>query len=462
MALSHREKARKLQQESAAAWSAGKIDNDRYETLTRFYAEHLRLAQKDLAYWREEAAARADALKVEYRELSRDAQRLAQEEKEKRIAPAQAAQERTRIERETARRRAVISELAEVLTAEDSAALGGFIDLPLERYRGQQGAPSLDARRGWRLTWEMVVLALAGLLIAFAVITALPLFTGSDWSPWGARAPNIECAFAFDDAQQQSLIVECRNRGWRPFQMYLPWPDAVPSPDLLRDRNVGGIEVLVREWGEEEFQPRYIPSEWWFFNGRPLIAGEAVVVEPLLTVRFELDTAMVRGIASGAEAIRLEVKRGDGTLFDTFEADFSDEQPRPTPARIPPPERRPAPPATVPTEEVIPEIPEEEPVIDDEPEVPVEEVPAEPPVFAYVSVVGSVGGRAALAVQLPGETRARRVTVEAGDELGGGWMIDDVAREVEQTVVLVHPATGRRVQVRQGAPEPVRLTEPVN
>lgn len=475
-ALSYREKAQNLQQESARAWSAGNIDNARYEHLSRFYTDHLRLAEKDLAYWREEASARREQLHSEYRQLSRDLERLRQGQAEKRVSSERVVDERARLEREISRHAAAIRELQQMGKAESSAVVGGYMDLPLEAYRGKEGVPPRPGKRGWRWTWETIVFVLACVLVGFAVLTALPLFTDSDWSLWGSTPPKLECAFAFDQQQEKSLQVACRNVGDRPIELYLPWPDAVPPGVEADNTSVGGIEVQLRKPGEDSFHTYPVPSDWWIHNGRPVNAGEAVVVESLLTAQLELDTAMVRSIEKGMEAIRVVVKRGDGTVFDSYERVFSESR-RGAPRRTAPAEAAPEPPQApergpdTPDEAVAPETPQESPEEREEAEskspvssetpqerVSEPETPPEPPVFAYVSFIGMVGEKAALSIQTPREDRARRTMVEAGDEVGGGWLVEELNQD-EQGVSLFHPSTGRTVQVMKGAAEPVRLTE---
>jgi len=478
MALSYREKAQSLQQESARAWSAGKVDNARYETLSRFYADHLRLAGKELANWREDAAARGDQLQMEYAQLTRDLERLRREESAGRIASGPAADERARLNREIAWHGAAIAELQQLGKAETSVAAGGYLDLPLEAYGGKPGVPQAPGRRGWRWTWQAVVLLLAFGLVGFALLTALPLFTDSDWSLWGSKPPTLRCTFAFGQDQEKTLQVDCKNEGDRPINLYLPWPDALPPETGLDERSVGGIEVQLRSPEEEDYKTRPVPSDWWFQNGQPLNAGEAVVVEPLFTVQLVLDTAMVRSLGDNIAGIRLLVERGDGTVFDTYEASFS--QPRtgrtpPTPRAavvqgVPEAARRNVPAAASAAAPRAPAGPPSEakpssqpgqsvaPGAEEKPEAESEK-PSEPPVFAYVSLVGNVGGKAALSFRLAQEERPRRVTVEVGDEIGGGWLVDALEEEARLVVVLSHPATGRTARVVQGAAEPVRLLE---
>lgn len=474
-ALSYREKAQKLQQESARAWSAGEIDNSRYEHLARFYTDHLRLAEKDVAHCREEASARNDQLQSEHTQLTRDLERVRREEAAKHISSERAAGERARLEREIAWHAEAIGELRQMERAETSAAAGGYVDLPLDAYRGKDAVPpSPPGRRGWRWTWESIVFVLACVLIGFAVLTALPLFTDSDWSLWGSTPPKLECAFEFDHQREESLQVACRNVGERPIELYLPWPDAVP-PDIKADnKEVGGIEVQLRKPGGDRFQMYPVPSDWWLHNGRPVNAGEAVVVEPLLTVQLELDTAMVRSIEEGMEAIRILVKRGDGTVFGTFDAVFSESRSGAgrtvrrvgtPPVSSPPPQRAPA----AREDAVAAEPPEEpraaarQPQTPEPSQIPREtapkpETPRELPVFAYVSFIGMMGEKAALSIQTPHDERVRRTMVEAGDEIGGGWLVEELNRD-EQAVSLFHPFTGRRVRVLKGAGEPTRLME---
>ncbi len=466
IALSYREKAQKLQQESARAWSAGKVDNTSYEKLSRFYADHTRLAEKDLAHWREEAAARHDQLRSVHNQLARDYQRVRQEEEIRRIAPERAAQERARLEREITWHRTAMTELQQMAAAKTSETVGGHLDLPIEAYRGEPGAPPSARRKGWRWTWEAVVLALALALVGFAVILALPLFTDSDWSLWGRSPAVLECAFTLDPAQGKSLQVDCRNVGDRPIELYLPWPDALPPDIEPGDRSVGGFELQLREEGHDAFDTYPVPSEWWLYNGRPLNSGEPVVVEPLLTVRLLLDVTMVKSIGQGIEALRLTAKRGDGEVFDTYETAFAAPQPaRPAaPIAAPPVATPPVPPA--PGVPGRPEMTSPAPETAPETSVPAETVPPaapeEPPaprVFAQVSFLGSVGGKAALSIRLDAEDRPRRTMVELGDDIGGGWLVDEIERDVEQVIVLVHPSSGRTVRVAQGTGQ-VALTEP--
>jgi hypothetical protein len=463
LALSYREKAQKLQQESARAWSAGKIDNASYERLSRFYADHIRLAEKEIARCRDEAGARHDQLRSVHNQLARDYQRVRQEEETRRIAPERAARERARLEHEIAGHREALTELQQMTAAKTSLALGGHLDLPIEAYRGEPGAPLASKRRGWRWTWEAVVLALALILIGFAVILALPLFTDSDWSLWGRRPAALACEFSIDPAQGKSLQVECRNIGDRPIDLYLPWPAALPPGLKQPDRSVGGLELQLRELGTNSFETYPVPSEWWLYNGRPLNAGEPVVVEPLLTVQLHLDLTMVKSIGQGIDAMRVIAQRGDGEVFDTYETTFSAQPTSPFASGRPGSEtHRPEMPAAAPAP--APTLPPAGPDMPESPAAPEtiappspEEPPA-PKIFAQVSFLGSVGGKAALSIQLDAESRPRRTMVEVGDDIGGGWLVDAIERGAGQAVVLLHPATGRTVRVVQGAGE-TALTE---
>ena len=463
LALSYREKAQKLQQESARAWSAGKIDNSSYEKLSRFYTDHIRLAEKEIARCREEAGARHDQFRSVHNQLTRDYQRVRQEEETRRIAPERAARERARLEHEIARHREAMTALQQLTAAKTSPELGGHLDLPIEAYRGEPGAPLASKRRGWRWTWEAIVLALALVLIGFAAILALPLFTDSDWSLWGRRPAVLVCAFTIEPVQGKSLAVECRNVGDRPIDLYLPWPAAIPPEAKPADRSLGGLELQLREVGKDSFDTYPVPSEWWLYNGRPLNSGEAVVVEPLLTAQLHLDLTMVKSIGQGMDAMRLIAKRGDGEVFDTYETTFTAPQASPfASGRSGSDTQRPETPAVTPAPVPAlppagPDIPETTMTPETEAAPPPEEPPA-PKIFAQVSFLGSVGGKAALSIRLGIEGRPHRMMVEVGDDLGGGWLVDAIERDGGQAVLLLHPGTGRTVRVAQGAGE-TALTE---
>jgi hypothetical protein len=142
LALSHREKVRALTAHCDRDLADGTIDQARCDALRGFYTGQAALAEAAVARLRDKQRKAVADLERQLMELQMDQARLARSVAEKKRTPEQANEANRELMH---RAQAINGEIAErrgLIDATATEDLGGFIDLPLDRYTRQSGPPT--------------------------------------------------------------------------------------------------------------------------------------------------------------------------------------------------------------------------------------------------------------------------------------------------------------------------------
>ncbi|MBN2310030.1 MAG: hypothetical protein JXR94_13740 [Candidatus Hydrogenedentes bacterium] len=134
LALSHRQKARVLQEQCERAGAEGSMPLSRQSALRRLYTEQLALAESTIARLREAQRQQIADLSRGIRKAQIEEARLSKQASSGEIAPAKANEIHRRLVREADALEARIAECRAVIAADAPEELGGFIDLPMEGY----------------------------------------------------------------------------------------------------------------------------------------------------------------------------------------------------------------------------------------------------------------------------------------------------------------------------------------
>lgn len=176
LALSRREKALSLAQESKEALTAGHIDKARHDMLQAFYSGHLQSAENRLRDLRQEHAKRIAELDTVLEEL----QTRQKEVQEGAASGLVRVSEVNRRHRKLAKRIGELKEEAaferRLVEADSPDAVGGFIDMPLDDYAAE--APSGPAAYS---TEEWLFTCVLSLLMPFALLLPWVIVLGVSW-----------------------------------------------------------------------------------------------------------------------------------------------------------------------------------------------------------------------------------------------------------------------------------------
>ncbi len=134
MALSYREKANRLAQDSARALAKETVSKEQYDALQSFYRDHLNRADRAIDNARKAVLKELAAHQKKLRRLEQDRDRIRQ----KAGQPGASAKQINIAHRELSDRiaatKAQLAKLEQLHTVEESGDIGGFIDHPLDEY----------------------------------------------------------------------------------------------------------------------------------------------------------------------------------------------------------------------------------------------------------------------------------------------------------------------------------------
>ncbi len=199
--------------------------------------------------------------------------------------------------------------------AQSAAALGGFIDLQLERYTwnlegdSRKSVPPARTAFSWR-----PVLAMA--LIGFAVFCAVYgiIFT------FFTEESVVFSVFSPPSSGDAIITVLCTNKSSASTDFYIPWPEVL-------DQGTGneryGVVVHVREKGTKDF--RLLPSTegCWLHNGMPLPHADVFSVIPGMTLQLGLDVEKVKELGVKPEALRVDLTDINGAALRSFDVNLN-------------------------------------------------------------------------------------------------------------------------------------------
>ena len=284
-ALSYREKVRRLREDCEARFAADQIDRALYENEQTTLLAHARMAEHHINSIRAEGLPRLDRMGRKLRKALARRQRLADSH-----ASATSRKKLAAIEAEVERIRAGIAAYNVILSAEEAARLGGFLDMPLDSY-----SQTAQPRTGeFSLTRSnMILVAVAGVLMLLAV-------AGTYFFLQPRRGLNITAQRVA--AESDIILIRCANVGDRPVTLYVPWDE--------RKRAAGayGIEVSVRLKDSAEYRLWPDVEGAWYYEGRTLRDEEAIVVPPLLHVELRFSLSHVRRLQPDAESVKIVVR----------------------------------------------------------------------------------------------------------------------------------------------------------
>ncbi|MCL4217151.1 MAG: hypothetical protein KJ052_09140, partial [Candidatus Hydrogenedentes bacterium] len=194
--LSHREKAGKLLKDSEEALAAGKLGKEQFASLRQFYEDQIAIGDATLTRLHEKEKTRLNRLDAELSGLRRQLEQVEREASGDDDARERAAQARRFLSEGIRNTEEQCEASRLLLDAQGSKELGGFIDLPLERYNEPPGKEQPGVSSVERLLAYVIPL-IAGVAVFFPwlsyggqarpLINIVPLFV--DLGICGQPAP---------------------------------------------------------------------------------------------------------------------------------------------------------------------------------------------------------------------------------------------------------------------------------
>ena len=182
LALSRREKATGLLAEAEAAFVQGLLDQEQLTSQQERCQQEQASATAEIERYRQLAQAHGETLRAELRACRHEQAHLPGRVAAGKLSPQQANDRNRELTQRINALRAELRDIEAAITAESSKELGGFIDLPFERYHQQIRAIGGTAATGANgetqgpKRWELI-----------AVIAAAVVCSGSIVLPWVVR-----------------------------------------------------------------------------------------------------------------------------------------------------------------------------------------------------------------------------------------------------------------------------------
>ena len=237
LAHSHREKAQALLEDCARTLAEGSIDAERHAELVAGYRKELAQAESMLERFRDLERVRMVSLQTELRSVQAKQARLPEEVSAGKLTAAHANDRNRDLAERIAQLETRVREARTRIDARTAEALGGFIDLPFERYAVEMAAasrttpksgsaPEMPAKR-----WEMVTILAACFAACFAV-----------FMPWAERGGEALSLFNTGLPLPHAAASGAVSHAWVLY-LVLPW---LALPVLLRVRGVAkGWGILI-------------------------------------------------------------------------------------------------------------------------------------------------------------------------------------------------------------------------
>ncbi len=221
----------------------------------------------------------------------------------KNCTPTQANERNRRLQTEIEHLRAEIAEYNRLLAAGTPEAAGGFIDLPLDAYAAEVSkvAPPMLNRT------DRTQILVAAILLVVSVLGIVYFTLGQGEVTFEAALPN---------SLSGTVHITCHNGTARGIILYAPWSLALAGEAGTRDF---GVDVYVREEGEETYRLFPSPGHAWTVEGTPTAQIEPLNVEPGLPAKVELHLAAMGAASETAEALQVVCARGDGHVVYTVD-----------------------------------------------------------------------------------------------------------------------------------------------
>lgn len=290
MALSYREKARRLCESLEEAYKTGGVAPSRYEAEHAVYSDHLAVAERMLDDLRLEELPHLTALGEKLQKLLHVRGTI-----EARPRGFWTERRLRSLDRRIQHCREAIAEYNALISAKNPRDVGGFLDFPVDRYRVQ--APRRTSE--FSLTGSnLKLIGLAFVLLVIAVVaTFLVLQPGSGLDVTAVRQSGVS----------DVVVLECANAGRNAVMLHVPWGDK------RRDASNAayGIDVYVRESEASEYRLWPDSTSVWYYEGRPMRFQDSLVVQPLLRSEVRLDLTQLRRMQPAAKSAKVVVSRHD-------------------------------------------------------------------------------------------------------------------------------------------------------
>ena len=237
LAHSQREKAQALIEDCGRTLAEGSIDAKRHAELVAEYRRELAEAEAMLERFRGLERARVTSLEAELRVVRAQRARLPEEVSAGKLSALQANDRNRGLQERTTNLESRVQEAQARIEARTAEALGGFIDLPFERYAAEMSAASRMREKAETAAsmppkrWEMVAIMIAGLTACVAIFL-----------PWLQRGGDSLSLFEVGCPLARGIVPDPLRYAWLAY-LIVPWIAVVV---LLRARTaIIGWGILV-------------------------------------------------------------------------------------------------------------------------------------------------------------------------------------------------------------------------
>ncbi len=308
LALSFLEHVRGLMADSENALTAGTINLDRYESVIEYYAGHLQRAEDHLKAARESEAHTRTSLEHELRATRNRQVELTDAVANGEMDRHEANEQNRHYTRAISELRNAIAAAGQNVGATSAKDLGGYIDLPLDKYitapsvaAAQRGATEPSSKTGALIA---VGVALAIFVMGLAALGVLP------------GSANVEIHAQPIGPYGEFIEITFRNEGAKYAFFYTPWPE---GPKNDHNGAAFGIEVYIVERDSEAF--RFLPSSpgCWSSGGVGIVREEPFAVEPGISLPIVMDPSNLKTLGINAMRLRLVFTRSNGAEAGRFE-----------------------------------------------------------------------------------------------------------------------------------------------
>lgn len=298
LAFSHREKAEAARAESDRLFEKGQLDAARHEAFRKDCTEHIDRADASIRDTKVRIARESLRLAEDLRRALDDKKRATESLKTGRMPEPQARETLQRIEARVERLRAAIAEMNALHAAKSAQDAGGYIDLPLGRYRTSAIQHARQFLRGPRFSRSSMV----ALFILLAGILCAALFTFRTEMPAGLA--RFEILPAADTSGK--LSVTCANIGKRPIVLDVP---------LTEERSIRrggdsptryGIVLYGQESPGGPWKLLPPTAGCWRLAGRPLPPENAFSIDPGISLELTLEPSQLTQAIANIQALRIE------------------------------------------------------------------------------------------------------------------------------------------------------------
>jgi hypothetical protein len=294
--------------DSENALTAGTINRDRYESVIEFYTGHLQRAEDHLKAARESEGHKRTGLEHELRATRNRQVALTDAVANGEMDRGEANEQNRHYTRAISELRYAIDVASQNVDATSAEELGGYIDLPLDKYIA---APSVAAAQREAAPQSSKAGALIAVGVALAIfvmgLAALGVLPGS---------ANVEIHAEPIGAYGEFIEITFRNESTKYAFFYTPWPE---GPKSDRNGAAFGVEVYVMERDSEAF--RFLPSSpgCWTSGGVGIVREEPFAVEPGISLPIVMDPSNLKTLGINATRLRLVFTRSNGAEAGRFE-----------------------------------------------------------------------------------------------------------------------------------------------